>query len=268
MSNAIETKNLKIGYDKVIIVPDFNIGFEKGKITSIIGANGCGKSTLLKAIGRIIPKEEGIIIINDTDISNAKSKDIAKEMAILPQSPQAPGTLTVYELVSYGRFPYQKGFGHLKEEDKKIILWALEATNMLEFKDREIAFLSGGQRQRAWIAMALAQQTDIILLDEPTTYLDLCHQLEVLELLKKLNEENGVTIIMVLHDLNLAARYSDKLLAMKKGEIFKYGDPFEVLTSEMLKECFRIDGKIVTDDVRNKPVCLTYDLFRENKEGK
>ena len=146
MSNAIETKNLKIGYDKVIIVPDFNIGFEKGKITSIIGANGCGKSTLLKAIGRIIPKEDGVIIINDTDISNAKSKDIAKEMAILPQSPQAPGTLTVYELVSYGRFPYQKGFGHLKEEDKKIILWALEATNMLEFKDREIAFLSGDRK--------------------------------------------------------------------------------------------------------------------------
>ena len=268
MSNAIETKNLKVGYDKVIIVPDFNIGFEKGKITSIIGANGCGKSTLLKAIGRIIPKEDGVIIINDTDISNAKSKDIAKEMAILPQSPQAPGTLTVFELVSYGRFPYQKGFGRLKEEDKKIVLWALEATNMMEFKDREIAFLSGGQRQRAWIAMALAQQTDIILLDEPTTYLDLCHQLEVLELLKKLNEEQNVTIIMVLHDLNLAARYSDKLLAMKKGEIFKYGDAKDVLTSEMLKECFRIDGKIVMDEVRNKPVCLTYDLFRENKEEK
>lgn len=265
---AIETKSLKVGYDKVIIVPDFNIQLEKGKITSIIGANGCGKSTLLKAIGRIIPKEQGSIIINQNDVSNLKSKDIAKEMAILPQSPQAPGTLTVFELVSYGRFPYQKGFGRLNEEDKKIVNWALDATNMSEFKDREIAYLSGGQRQRAWIAMALAQQTGIILLDEPTTYLDLCHQLEVLELLKELNEKDKVTIVMVLHDLNLASKYSDKLLAMKKGEIYKYGTPHEVLTADMLKECFRIDGTILIDEKINKPLCFNYDLFKEDLNNK
>ena len=261
--NAIKTSSLKVGYDKVIIVPNFDISFKAGKITSIIGANGCGKSTVLKAIGRIIPKEGGSIIINNNDVSELKSKDVAKEMAILPQSPMAPGTLTVYELVSFGRYPYQKGFGRLKEEDKNIIMWALEATNMLEFKDREIAFLSGGQRQRAWIAMALAQQTGIILLDEPTTYLDLCHQLEVLELLKKLNKENGTTIIMVLHDLNLASKYSDYLLAMKDGQIFSYGEPSIVFTSKMLEECFKIDGEIIIDEKIGKPLCINYDLFRK-----
>jgi len=266
MDFAIKTTNLAVGYDKVIIVPDFDVEFERGKITSIIGANGCGKSTILKAIGRIIPKESGSIIINDNDINNLKSKDIAKEMAILPQSPQAPGTLTCFELVSYGRYPYQKGFGRLSKEDKDIVEWALKATNMFEYRNREIAFLSGGQRQRVWIAMALAQQTGIILLDEPTTYLDLCHQLEVLELLKKLNEEEHTTIIMVLHDLNLASRYSDKLLTMKDGKVFSYGTPKEVFTEKMLEECFKIDGKIIFNEKINKPLCLIYDLFREKYE--
>ncbi|MBR4164526.1 MAG: ABC transporter ATP-binding protein [Solobacterium sp.] len=264
-THSIQTNHLAVGYDKTIIVPDFDAAFEKGKITSIIGANGCGKSTVLKAIGRIIPSAGGTIIINDNDVSNTRSKEIAKEMAILPQTPNAPGTLTCFELVSYGRFPYQTGLGRLKKEDKEIVEWALEATNMLMYKDREIAYLSGGQRQRVWIAMALAQQTGIILLDEPTTYLDLCHQLEVLELLKKLNEEEGTTIIMVLHDLNLASRYSDYLLAMKNGEIFNYGEPDKVFTENMLEECFEISGTIVRDDRSDKPMCLSYDLLRKNQ---
>ena len=263
---AIQTNHLSVGYDKVIIVPDFHVSFRKGKITSIIGANGCGKSTVLKAVGRIIPRAGGTIIINDRDVSGLRSKDIAKEMAILPQTPQAPGTLTCSELVSYGRFPYQKGFGKLSKEDKEIVEWALYVTNMSEFKNREIAYLSGGQRQRVWIAMALAQQTGIILLDEPTTYLDLCHQLEVLELLKKLNEKEGTTIIMVLHDLNLASRYSDYLLAMKNGEVFSYGTAEDVFTAKMLKECFRIDGTIIKDVRTQKPLCLTYDLLHNVKD--
>ena len=203
--NSIVTKQLKVGYDGNIVVPSFDAEIRQGKITSIIGANGCGKSTVLKAIGRIIRSESGVIIINDSDMSSMKNKDIAKQMAILPQTPTAPGTLTCRELVAYGRFPYQRGFGRLTKEDKDIVGWALEVTNMGDFADREIASLSGGQRQRVWIAMALAQQTGIILLDEPTTYLDLAHQLEVLELLKQLNENQNTTIVMVLHDLNLAS---------------------------------------------------------------
>ena len=263
MEHAIKTAHLAVGYDTVIIDPDFDIGFQKGKVTSIIGANGCGKSTVLKAIGRIIPSAGGTVIINDTDIARMKNKDIAMQMAILPQSPTAPGTLTCSELVSYGRFPYQKGFGRMSKEDKEIVDWALEVTNMGDFKNREIAYLSGGQRQRVWIAMALAQQTGIILLDEPTTYLDLCHQLEVLELLKELNEKQHTTIVMVLHDLNLASRYSDFLLAMQSGKVYAYGSPAQVFTPEMLKACFQIDGEIVQDPRSGKPLCLSYDLLRK-----
>ncbi len=265
--NAIKTEKLAVGYDKTIIVPELDVGFKKGGITSIIGANGCGKSTVLKAIGRIIPKAGGAVIINGKDVGDLKNKDIAKELAVLPQAPHAPGTLTCFELVSYGRFPYQKGFGRLTKTDREIIEWALGVTNMSEFRDREIAYLSGGQRQRVWIAMALAQQTGIILLDEPTTYLDLCHQLEVLELLKKLNETQGTTIIMVLHDLNLASRYSDELLALKDGKVYSFGTPQEVFTETMLQECFRIDGKIVKGGLASKPLCLTYDLLRKKDEN-
>ena len=260
---AIKTDHLAVGYDKAIIVPDFHVAFARGKVTSIIGANGCGKSTVLKAVGRIIPAAGGTVIINDADIASMKSTEIARQMAILPQTPSAPGTLTCSELVSYGRFPYQTGFGKLTKEDREIVEWALVQTNMHEFRDREIANLSGGQRQRVWIAMALAQQTGIILLDEPTTYLDLCHQLEVLELLKKLNQEDATTIIMVLHDLNLASRYSDALLAMKSGQVFAYGTPAEVFTSEMLAQCFRIDGEIVPDPKTGKPLCISYDLLEK-----
>lgn len=185
MENIIKTENLKIGYDGLIIVPEFNCEIKKQCITSIIGPNGCGKSTVLKAIGRIIPHEAGTIIINDVEMKKLKTLQIAKMMAILPQSPTAPSSITVFDLVSYGRYPYQKGLGKLSKEDKEIINWALEATHMEEYKNRAICNLSGGQRQRVWIAMALAQQTDIILLDEPTTYLDLNHQLEILELLKE-----------------------------------------------------------------------------------
>ena len=265
--NSIVTRRLKVGYDGVIIVPGFAVELRKGKITSIIGANGCGKSTVLKAIGRILPAEGGTVIVNDVDIKTMKSRDVAKWLAILPQTPTAPGTLTCEELVAYGRYPYQKGMGRLTKEDRDVVSWALEATGMLEFRQREIACLSGGQRQRVWVAMALAQQTNIVLLDEPTTYLDLSHQLEVLEILKHLNREQGTTIVMVLHDLNLASRYSDYLLAMKDGQIARYGTPEEVMTRDVLAECFFIDGDVVTDRRSGKPVCLSYDLLAA-KEGR
>lgn len=260
--DAIRTEHLKVGYDRNIVVPDFCASFAKGKVTSIIGPNGCGKSTVLKAIGRIIKSESGLVVINGRDMKETRNKEIARMMSILPQSPSAPSSITCFDLVAYGRYPYQRGFGRLSKEDKDVIRWALRATNMEEYAARPIAFLSGGQRQRVWIAMALAQQTDIILLDEPTTYLDLNHQLEVLELLSRLNREQHVTIVMVLHDLNLASRYSDFLLAMKEGRIVRMGTPTEVLTHEILRECFSVDGQIVEDEERGKPVCFNYTLLR------
>ena len=179
-------------------------------------------------------------------------------MAILPQTAEVP-TFTVFELVSYGRFPHQKGFGTLKEEDYRYIHWALEVTGMTEFANRPAEALSGGQRQRVWIAMALAQGTELLVLDEPTTYLDI-HQLEVLNLLKKLNEEEGRTIVMVIHDLNHASRFSDHMIALKAGKLMKQGTPDEVMTSETLRNVFEIEAQIVPCPVNCKPICLTYDL--------
>lgn len=258
--DVVKMNEVSIGYDQILVIEDLSIAIPKSKIISIIGANGCGKSTLLKAIGRIIPNCSGNIIVNNNDISKIKSKELAKILSILPQTPNAPGSLTCFELVSYGRFPYQKGLGRLSVEDKKWIEWALDVTGMIHYKDRPIASLSGGQRQRVWIAMALAQQTEVILLDEPTTYLDLCHQIEILDLLTKLNHENNTTIIMVLHDINLATRYSDYMIALKDGKIFNYGDAFEVVNEEMLKECFGIRAEIINDQKTNKPVCIGYEL--------
>lgn len=258
--NCIRTKDLNISYGNLDIVKDLNLEIPKGKITTIIGANGCGKSTILKTLARIIKPKSGSIYINNKELNSQDSKELAKAMAVLPQSPQAPNGLTVKELISYGRFPHQKGFGKLKDEDKDIINWALEKTRILEFRDRPIEALSGGQRQRAWIAMALAQETDILLLDEPTTYLDLAHQLEVLKLLEELNKKEGRTIVMVIHELNNAARFADHMIGVKKGKIVCQGTAHEVMTKENLREIFNIDAEIVNEPKSGKPVCITYDM--------
>ncbi|WP_054198948.1 ABC transporter ATP-binding protein [Clostridium baratii] len=258
--NCIRTKDLNISYGNLDIVKDLNLEIPKGKITTIIGANGCGKSTILKTLARIIKPKSGSIYINDKELNSQDSKELAKAMAVLPQSPQAPSGLTVEELISYGRFPHQKGFGKLKDEDKDIINWALEKTRILEFRDRPIEALSGGQRQRAWIAMALAQETDILLLDEPTTYLDLAHQLEVLKLLEELNKKEGRTIVMVIHELNNAARFADHMIGVKKGKIVCQGTAHEVMTKENLREIFNIDAEIINEPKSGKPVCITYDM--------
>lgn len=258
--NCITTKNLNISYGNIDIVKNLNLSIPKGKITTIIGANGCGKSTILKTIGRIINPKSGNIYVNEKDIHTQNPKDLAKEMAVLPQSPQAPSGLTVEELISYGRFPHQSGFGKAKKEDKDIVKWALEVTGILEFKDRDIDDLSGGQRQRAWIAMALAQETDILLLDEPTTYLDLAHQLEILKLLENLNKKEGRTIVMVIHELNNAARFADHMIGVKKGSVVCEGSADKVMTKENLRELFNIDAEIVKDPRTQRPVCITYDM--------
>ncbi|SHO48637.1 ABC transporter ATP-binding protein [Anaerocolumna xylanovorans] len=260
--NSITTQNLDISYEEALIVRGLNMKISHGKITSIIGPNGCGKSTVLKAVGRILKPKNGAVFLNGEDIRTLSTKEIARKMAILPQTPTAPSGLTVSELIAYGRFPHQQGFGKLTAEDKKIIEWALSVTRLTELKNREIDTLSGGQRQRVWIAMALAQQTDHILLDEPTTYLDLAHQLEVLELLWDLNREQGCTIAMVLHDLNLAARFSDYMIAIREGEIIKFGTPEQVMTPAVLRSTFSIDAEVVREPRSGRPVCITYDIIQ------
>lgn len=261
--NSIKTENLAVAYEDYLVVDDLDMEIPQGKITTIIGPNGCGKSTVLKAVGRILKPKNGMVYLNGDDIARLSTKEVAQKMAILPQSPQAPAGLTVGELVAYGRFPHQRGFGKLKPEDKKIIQWALEVTKLTELETTAVDNLSGGQRQRVWIAMALAQQTDLILLDEPTTYLDLAYQLEVLELLYKLNREQHCTIVMVLHDLNLAARFADYMIAIRSGDIIKHGTAEEVMTTDVLKETFRIDAEIIKDPRTDRPSCISYDLISD-----
>ncbi len=263
------TEGINIGYGEHLVVKDLSVKIPNKKITTIIGPNGCGKSTLLKAVTRIISHQSGSVILDGKNILRENTKILAKKMAVLPQTPEGTSGLTVGELVSYGRFPYQKGFGRLTQKDYEVINWALEVTGVAEFKFRSVDALSGGQRQRVWIAMALAQETEIIFLDEPTTYLDLAHQLEVLELLQKLNMEQGRTIIMVLHDLNHAARFADYIIALKEGKIVKAGNCEDVINQKILKEVFQIDAEIGRDPRTNKPMCITYDLVKgENRHEK
>ncbi len=259
---GLRTNELQVGYGETLIVKDLNIEVPDKKITTIIGSNGCGKSTLLKALTRIIPYSSGSIVLDGKNIAKEHTKRLAQKMAILPQTPESASGLNVGELVSYGRFPYQTGFGKLTKRDHEVIDWALEETGTMDFKYRLVDALSGGQRQRVWIAMALAQETEIIFLDEPTTYLDMAHQLEVLELLERLNKKEERTIVMVLHDLNQAARFADYIIALKQGEVVKMGTCFDVITADVLRNVFQIDALIGKDPRTNKPICITYDLIK------
>ncbi|MFC7394969.1 ABC transporter ATP-binding protein [Scopulibacillus cellulosilyticus] len=265
---SISAKGISTGYGDQLIIKDLSLEIPKRAITTIIGPNGCGKSTFLKTIARILQPKNGAIYLDGKAIHKEPTKEIAKQMAILPQNPEAPNGLTVRELVSYGRFPHQRGFGRLKKEDKDAIQWALSITNTLEFAEKPVESLSGGQRQRVWIAMALAQETELLLLDEPTTFLDMAHQLEVLKLLKQLNIEEQRTIIMVIHDLNLAARFSDYMIAMNSGALVAEGTCRDIMTKETLRKVFDIDAYIINDPQYHKPVCLTYDLIGSVQEPK
>lgn len=256
------TKSVTISYRDRLIVKNVDISIPDQKITTIIGPNGCGKSTLLKAMTRIIPHRSGSIVVDGKEIAREKTNVLAKKMAILPQTPESQRGLTAWEVVSFGRFPYQRGFGRLTRKDYEVIDWALEVTGTSDFKYHPIDALSGGQRQRVWIAMALAQETDIIFLDEPTTYLDIAHQLEILELLKRLNEEQRRTIVMVLHDLNQAARFADYIIAMKDGTVVKAGTCEEMIVPDVLRDVFHIEPIIGRDPRTNKPLCLSYELLK------
>ncbi|MDO4321705.1 MAG: ABC transporter ATP-binding protein [Lachnospiraceae bacterium] len=261
MNTVLEGKGISVGYQQNVIIPAMDVQIPREKITSIIGPNGCGKSTLLKALSRMLPVRSGEVVLDGKKIAEMPTVEIARKMAILPQGPQAPAGLTVYELVAFGRYPHQKGFGRLHREDKDAIQWALQITHMEELAQRNIDALSGGQRQRAWIAMALAQDTPVILLDEPTTYLDMAHQLEVLELLEELNRTQKKTIALVIHDLNLAARFSDWLICVRGGKVLYEGSPEDIMTKRMMEDVFSLKAYIDKDPWTGKPMCVSYELI-------
>lgn len=264
--DRLQTQQLYIGYGDTLIVKNLNLRIPTGKITALVGANGSGKSTILKTMARIMKPKAGAVLLDGKAIHSQSTKEVAKQLAILPQNPTAPEGLTVFELVGYGRFSHQKGFGSLTGEDREIIRWAIQVTGLEPFADQPVDQLSGGQRQRAWIAMALAQQTDILFLDEPTTYLDMAHQLEILQLLQYLNEAEKRTIVMVVHDLNHATRYAHHMVAIKAGTVVSEGSPQEVVTQDMLREVFGIEADILTDPRTGVPLCIPYGLAAKREK--
>jgi iron complex transport system ATP-binding protein len=261
---VLEGKELEISYGERTIVRDLDIEIEKGEVYTIIGPNGCGKSTLLKGLSRCKKLDKGEIYLSSNNINKYNSKEVAKKVAILPQIRNVPGDIKVKTIVGYGRYPHLGIRNHLEEKDIKTVEWAMKKTGVIELKDREIGTLSGGEGQRVWIAMALAQKTDILILDEPTTFLDISHQLEVLELVKELNKELGITIIMVLHDLNLAARYSSRIIVMKDGQIVVEGIPNEVFKENVLEKVFGIRASIMHDEIHNCPFFIP--INKNNKK--
>ncbi len=259
---AIQVKDLTVAYEDKVIIENMNLSIPKGEISIIIGANGCGKSTLLKTIARILKPKKGNIFIHGKNVKESKPKALAREMAVLPQSPVCPDGLTVKELIAYGRFPHQKTMAGLSIHDNEMIEWAMKETGLTEFADRPVDSLSGGQRQRAWIAMTLAQETDLILLDEPTTYLDMSYQLEVLLLLQKLNREKKITIVIVLHELNNACRFANHIIGLKKGKVVCEGKPSDVITTASLKEIYGIDAVLQMSERGDYPICMEFELAR------
>ena len=250
------TQGLSAAYDGRIVLSDINVEFLKGKTTALIGANGSGKSTLLKNLARLLNPLKGQVLLEGQSIHTLNTKTLAQQMSILPQGPKSPSDISVRELVTYGRYPFLSWMQRPGTEDVKIVEWALEQTRMTELQDRPVDNLSGGERQRAWIALALAQQPRLLLLDEPTTFLDICHQLEVLELLKRLNHDLGITVIMALHDLNQAARYSQHVVALQQGKLAACGTPTEIFTEKLLQSVFSIDAEVFWDTRFNAPQCI------------
>ncbi|PKH01456.1 ferric citrate ABC transporter ATP-binding protein FecE [Psychromonas sp. MB-3u-54] len=251
----LSIENLSVAYSGKTVLRDLNVSIPEGKITALIGPNGCGKSTLLKAISGSLKIATGKVRLAGQDLTKLSHKNRARCLSILPQSPITPEGLSVRQLVSFGRNPYLSQWGGLSVEDLQKVQMALVETGLTDLADRPIDSLSGGQRQRAWIAMVLAQDTQYILLDEPTTYLDLTHQIELMEMMQKMNK-NGKTLVVVLHDLNQACRYCDHLIVMKEGQLIAQDAPHKIFNSTLLKQVFALNAVIINDPVANKPMCI------------
>ncbi|MGO2660437.1 ABC transporter ATP-binding protein [Mycetocola reblochoni] len=255
-NHTLAAESLSLGYGARTIVDDLDLTVPPGRITVIVGANASGKSTLLRALARLLRPSAGRVLLDGAPIHSMQAKAVARTLGLLPQSPIAPEGITVTDLVGRGRHPHQGLFTRWSPEDDAIVAAALEATEIAELADRPVDELSGGQRQRVWIAMALAQQTEVLLLDEPTTFLDLNHQVEVLDLLTELNRSSGTTIVIVLHELNLAARYADHLIALHEGGVHAAGTPHEVITEDTVRRVFGLDSRVIDDPVSGMTLVL------------
>ena len=265
---AFTTDEVSTGYGSHVVSRRLSLTIDRGSRTALVGPNGSGKSTTLKTLARLIAPLRGAVYLSGQDINRLPTRQVARQMAILPQVHEVPAELTVMELVEQGRFPHVGVLGMLGRRDDEAIQDAIRMTRLSEFIHRPIDTLSGGERQRAWMALALSQQTDILLLDEPTTFLDVGHQLDLLELVSGLNRDRGVTIVMVLHDLNHAARFSDRMIAMSDGDVVADGPPAEVLTPRLLRDCFGVEASVVADPVTGSPMCIPHaPIFSADEEN-
>jgi len=255
-ARRLRAERLRAGYRAGVVIDGLTVAVPAGRVTVIVGANACGKSTLLRALSRALRPLGGVVTLDGVDLAQIPAKRLARSLGMLPQQPVAPDGISVADLVARGRYPHQGWLQRWTAADDAVVAEALRATATTDLADRDVAELSGGQRQRVWIAMALAQDPDVLLLDEPTTFLDLTHQLEVLDLLAELNRSRGTTIVMVLHDLNLAARYADHLLVMAAGAVLAEGAPHEVITPGVLRTAFRLDALVVPDPVTGGPLIV------------
>ncbi|MEU6298338.1 ABC transporter ATP-binding protein [Streptomyces erythrochromogenes] len=251
----LAARGVTVGYGSRVVIDDLDVAIPPRVITTIIGPNGCGKSTLLRTLSRLLKPTRGSVVLDGDDIARLRTRDVAKKLGLLPQAPVAPEGLTVADLVARGRHPHQSWLRQWSSDDAAVVERALAMTGVSDLADRPVDALSGGQRQRVWISMTLAQGTDLLLLDEPTTYLDLAHAIDVLDLVDDLHE-SGCTVVLVLHDLNLATRYSDNLIVMKAGSILAQGHPREVITADLLHEAFGLRAKVIDDPVGDRPLIV------------
>jgi iron complex transport system ATP-binding protein len=261
-SHTLEVTELTLGYRDRTVIERLDLVVPPGRVTAVVGANACGKSTLLRSMSRLLAPRAGQVLLDGKQVHRTPAKELARTLGLLPQSPLAPEGITVADLVGRGRHPHQRVLSRWSREDDQAVAAALEATGTVDLAERPVDELSGGQRQRVWIAMVLAQQTDLLLLDEPTTFLDVSHQIEVLDLLTDLNRDRGTTIVMVLHDLNLAARYADHLVAVADGRVHAAGDPADVLTAETVRAVFGLESRVITDPVSGRPLMLPVGRHR------
>lgn len=266
-ARRLATNGVSLGYDGRTVVSDLTLEIPDSQVTVIVGPNACGKSTLLRGLARLLKPSAGTVLLDGKSIHRRPTREVAKLLGLLPQHPLAPEGITVADLVTRGRHPHQRVFRTTTRADRDVVAEALVATGTLDLAERAVDELSGGQRQRVWIALALAQQTDLLLLDEPTTYLDLTHQLEMLDLIDDLNAARGTTVVMVLHDLNLAARYAHHLVAMREGQIVCSGPPEMVVTAETVGEVFSLQASVITDPVSGTPLVVPADRRGSRKQA-